>query len=514
MLKYAQSVLALAAISSLALPMSAHAQKAKDTLRIAFLEATQSTDPYTDSKPENRFLAAGLWDSLVVYDEFKHYYAPLLAKSFTRIDDQTYEFELRDDVKWHDGQTFDADDVVYTFEWLTAPDTKLRYKSDWDMLSAEKISQYKVRIKSKFPQPNTLEILANSVVIFPEHIHRALTDKETFGTKPVGTGMWRAIQVDRNAGDIFLKNPDYKMGGTAKPASNIGRVEVIPVPDEGTQMAHFLRGDVHLVRNTPLEQAELMVQNPQYAMTLAQSLSYLYIQFDAAGRSGLKPVQDVRVRRAMRMAINPEEVYHIRTGKNPLPRGMVESLCWKQEQNGCDYSKMPPAYDPEGAKKLLAEAGYPDGFNIQITTFNSTKDMAEVVVGQLRKVGIRASVDNQTFVAYRKKQAEGRLNSLVTAWSAGSSADVATTLNFFFSPGPRDYFQDPELVRLSKLGLTTIDPTKRREAVRQLMDRVNEQAYSFPIAPIPLVFLHIADLKVNNLRYDSYGLQPSDLNWK
>ncbi len=503
----------LALLAGFVIAPSAHAQKSKDHLRIAFLEATQSTDPYMDSKPENNFLGSAIWDTLITYDESAREYAPLLAKSFKRIDDTTFEFELRDDVKWQDGEAFDADDVVYTFGWATAPDTKLRNKADWEMLSAEKIDAHKVRIRSKYPMPNMLEILALRVFMFPEHVHKPLADKETFGTKPVGTGMWRATQVDRNLGDIFLKNPNYKHGGKAKPPSNIGRVDVIPVPDEGTQMAHFLRGDIHLLRNTPLEQAEEMAKDPRYAMTLAQSLSYLYILFDAAGRSGLKPMQDIRVRKAMMMAIKTDDVYRIRTGKHPLPRGLIESMCWKV-QEGCDYSVKPPAYDPEGAKKLLAEAGYKDGFEIQLTTFNSTKDMAEVVVNQLRKVGIRASVDAQTFVSYRKKQADGKLNGLVNAWSAGSSADISSTINFFYDAGPRDYFQDPELQAFAKAALSAMDPAKRKDAMRGLMDRTTEQAYAMPIAPIPLVFLHIADLKINELRYESYGIQPSDINWK
>jgi peptide/nickel transport system substrate-binding protein len=510
---YLKSGVAFALLTCLAAPTSSVAQKSKDTLRIAFLEATQSPDPYMDSKPENTFLGNAIWDTLITYDEAARQYSPLLAKSFKRIDDTTIEVELRDDVKWQDGEAFDADDVVHTFDWATAPETKLRNKADWEMLSAEKVGAHKVRIKSKFPMPNMLDIIAVRMFMFPEHVHKPLADKEAFGTKPVGTGMWRATQVDRNLGYIFLKNPNYKHGGKAKPASNIGRIDVIPVPDEGTQMAHFLRGDIHMLRNTPLEQAEEMAKNPQYAMTLAQSLSYLYMLFDAAGRSGIKPLQDIRVRKAMMMAVNGEEVYRIRTGKHPLPRGVIESMCWKV-QEGCDYSLKPPAFDPAAAKKLLAEAGYADGFDIQITTFNSTKDMAEVVVGQLRKIGIRASVDAVTFVAYRKKQSDGKLNALANAWSAGSSADISSTINSFYDPGPRDYFQDPELQKLAKLGLTAVDPEKRKEAMRGLMDRTTEQAYAFPIAPIPLVFLHIADLKINELRYEAYGILPSDINWK
>ena len=378
---------------------------------------------------------------------------------------------------------------------------------------AEKLGQYKVRIKTKEPVPNTRETLSTRMFIFPEHVHKPLAGKEAFGTKPIGTGMWRATQVDRNTGDIFLKNPDFKHGGRAKPASNIGRIEIIPVPDEGTQMAHFLRGDLDMLRNTPLEQAEAMAKDPRYTLTLAQSLAYLYMSFDAAGRSGLKPLQDVRVRKALMMAVNRDEVYRIRTGKNPLPRGTLDALCWKV-QEGCDYSAKPPPYDPDAAKKLLAEAGYADGFDIQLSTFNSTKDMAEVVTGHLRKIGVRASVDALTFVAYRKKQADGKLNSLVSGWSAGGGPDVTATLNFFFDPGPRDYFQDAKLHELAQLGRKTLDEAKRKAAVRELMDRTTGQAYAIPVAPIPLVFLHTSELKLNNLRYDAFGLLPSDINWK
>ncbi len=505
---------ALAAMALLAAPMPAAAQKAKDTLRMAFLEATQSTDPYMDSKPENNFLGHGIFDTLITYDEVDLRFAPLLAKSITRIDDKTFEFELRDDVKWSDGEKFDADDVVYTIGWATDPTSKLRFQADWAIIAgAEKIDQYKVRVKTKEPVPNTLEILSSRIFIFPEHAHKPLANKETFGTKPVGTGMWRVTQVDRNAGDIFIKNPDFKHGGKAKPASNIGRIEIIPVPDEGTQMAHFLRGDLHMLRNTPLEQAEEMAKKPGNAMTLAQSLAYLYMSFDAAGRSGLKPLQDVRVRKALMMAVNREEVYRIRTGKSPLPRGNLDALCWKV-QECCDYSAKLPSYDPDGAKKLLADAGYADGFDIQLSTFNSTKDMAEVVAGHLRKAGVRASVDALTFVAYRKKQSDGKINSLVSGWSAGGGPDVSATLNFFFDPGPRDYFQDPKLHELARLGLKTVDQATRKAAVRELMDRTTSEAYAIPVAPIPLVFLHISDLKINNLRYEPFGLLPSDLNWK
>ncbi len=503
-----------AAIAILATVAPAHAQKAKDTVTMAFLEATQSIDPYTDGKPENNFAGKAVWDALITYDETKHQYAPLLAKSWTRVDDTTYEFELRDDVKWDDGQPVTVDDVVYTFNWANDPKSNLRFRADWSFLDkVEKLGPSKVRITTRAPTPHALETLAYRMLVFPKHIHEPLADKEQFGTKPVGSSMYKVTSVDRNKGVTMVLNPSYKHGGAAKPPSNVGHLNIVPIPDFGTQTAQFLIGAVNLLRNVPLEQAEELAKDPRYTMTLAQSLSYVYMSIDAAGRTGTKALTDVRVRKAMVMAVNRDDVYRIRTGKHPLPRGTLEALCWSF-QEGCDYSVKLPAYDPAGAKKLLAEAGYADGFDISLATFNSTKDMAEVVAGDLRKVGIRASVDGLTFVAYRQKQSDGKLQSIVSGWSAGGGPDISSTLNFFFDAGPRDYFQDPRLHELAKFGQTTVDPVKRKAAMKELFDRATEQAYAIPVAPIPLVFLHSSDIKIGALAYDAFGINPSDINWK
>jgi peptide/nickel transport system substrate-binding protein len=506
------SVVSGAAI--LALCGSAEAQKAKDTVTMAFLEATQSVDFYLDPKPENDFMAAAIFDTLIQYDEKNYRYAPLLAKSWKLIDPKTIEFELRDDIKWQDGQAFDADDVVYTFNYLIDPNVKLRFKNNWAFMeSVEKLGSHKFRVVTKEAVPNVIENFAYGSPIYPEHAHKPLDDKNVFGTKPTGTGMYKALTVDRNNGFALQKNADYRHGGEAKPASNIGKFNVLPIPDFGTQTAQFMVGNVNLLRNMPLEQAEELSKNPAYTLTLAQSLAYVYMSFDAAGRSGLKATQDVRVRKAMMMAVNREEVYKIRTGNRPLPRGVPDALYWKF-QVGCGYTQALPKYDPDGARKLLAEAGYKDGFDIALSTFASTKDMAEVVSGHLRRVGIRASVDSLTFAAYRQKQADGKLNALVSGWSAGGQTDVSNTLDFFWEPGAKDYFQDPELHKLRDIGLNEIDEGKRKAAVTKLMDLTSERAYAMPVAPIPLVFLHSSDIAISGNSFGAFGIMPHHLNWK
>jgi peptide/nickel transport system substrate-binding protein len=506
------SMLAGAAI--LASTSAGHAQKAKDTVTMAFLEATQSVDPYLDPKPENEFMSTAVFDNLIHYDEKNYRYAPLLAKSWTQVDPKTIEFELRDDVKWHDGQTFDADDAVYTLNYLIDPAVKLRFKNNWAfMAKVEKLGPYKIRVTTKEAIPNVIENFAYTTVMFPEHAHKPLEDKNAFGTKPTGTGMYKVLSVDRNSGFALQKNPAYKHGGAAKPASNVGKLNILPIPDFGTQTAQFMVGNVNLLRNMPLEQAEELAKNPAYTLTLAQSLSYVYMSLDAAGRSGLKPLQDVRVRKALMMAVNREEVYKIRTGNRPLPRGVPDALCWKF-QIGCGYTVALPKYDPDGAKKLLAEAGYANGFDIVLSTFNSTKDMAEVVSGHLRKIGVRASVEGLTFAAYRSKQADGKFNALVSGWSAGGQPDVSNTLDFFFEPGAKDMFHDTELQKLRQIGLTEIDEAKRKAAVTKLMDLATERAYAIPVAPIPLVFMHSSDIVISGNSFAAFGIMPSYINWK
>ena len=504
----------VAAILFLAMAGNAQAQKSKDTLKVAFAEATQNADPYTDPKPENNFMGEALYDGLIAFDEHTLKFEPLLAESWRRVDPKTLEFKLRRDVKWSDGEKFTADDVVYTINWLANPKTRIRFRQNWAWIDkAEKVDDYTVRIIEKHPTTFDMVRLAYQTFIFPKHIHEPLKNKAEFGTRPVGTGMYKAVQVDRNKGAILLKNPDYRHGGTAKPASNIGRVEVKAIPDIGAQVAALLAGDVHIARGLSYDEAEGLAKDPRFTFTLAQSISYIYLYFDVAGRTGRKEFQDIRVREAMIRAINRNEVPTVRSGTRKLPRGNPEALCWRL-QRGCGYSEPIPAYDPAKAKALLAEAGYADGFDVSLTAFNSVKDFAEVIAGDLRKVGIRASVNAVTFSAYRAQQRDGKIEVMANAWSAGAMPDVSSTMTFFFAPSPRDYLKMPALYKMAKAVNAEMDDTKRRALTRALLDKVTKERLIVPVSALPLPIVHISDVTVREGRIQPHGYFMSDLNWK
>lgn len=504
------SATALAAVLGVS---PAAAQKSKDTLRVGFLEATQNADAYTDGKPENQFLGHALFDGLVEFDWRTAKTEPLLAESWKQVDAKTLEFKLRRDVKWHDGETFDADDVVYSLSWLTHPKTRLRFKRNWAWIErAEKVDSHTVRVVSKRPTPFALARLGKTN-IYPQHIHEPLERKSIFGTKPVGTSMYRATQVDKNRGVIMVANKGYKHGGKAKPASNIGNVRVRPITDRGSQIAEMLAGNVDVLRALTFDESDNMGKDPRFTFTLGQSIAYIYMYFDTAGRSGLEMFKDKRVREALAMAVNSDVVPTVRSGKRKLPRGNPKSLCW-EIQDGCGFSAKLPEFNPEKAKKLLAEAGYPNGFDVKLTAFNSVKDFAEVISGQLRKIGVRAAVNGVTFPTYRKNQRDGKIQINANAWSAGGLPDVSGTMGFFFSPGSRDYIKDPVLHKLSRRVNSEMDDAKRRELTKELLDRVINERYIVPVSALPLPIVHASNVDIATPRIEAYGYFMTDANWK
>lgn len=508
-------VVAAIGIIALTAGPQALAQKSKDTFRSAFRSPIRGLSYYYDPKPDTVFEQSAVFDGLVAYDEKAGKFEPLLAKSWKRIDAKTIEFELRDDVKWHDGEKFDADDVVYTYRWLIDPKTRIRFKRFWGWIeSVEKLGPYRVRITAKRPTPFDLTRHAYLTAILPEHIHGKLKNKVDFGRHPVGTGMYKAIQVDANKGIILERNDQYRHGGKGKPASNIKRMVFRAIPDTGTQIAEFLAGNLDMIRDMNLEQGENLAKQPGVELTVGQGISYLYMAIDAKGRSGVKALTDSRVRKALMMAVDRDAILKYRVGNRKV--AVPKAMCWKI-QAGCDFDVPLPEYDPAGARKLLAEAGYPNGLNLEITTFDNPtiRGAAELVSGMLARIGVRAKVDARVIGAYRKKQASGKIQVIAAAWPAGGFPDVSGTLGFIFSTPPsRDYHGDDTLRKMARRMNGIMDPVKRRALGKMVFNRATEMAYFIPLGPNPVNVVHRDTVSVDATAMGAFTIDPSGLRWK
>jgi peptide/nickel transport system substrate-binding protein len=486
------------------------ADKASGTLRVATLQPIQEISYYYDPTPDTVFESEAVYDSLVSFDVGRGEAEPLLAKAWRRIDPQTLEFDLRDDIKWQDGTKFTAADVAYTLGFLIDPKNVLRFKQNWTWMDkVEQLGDFRIRVHAKQPTPYDLTRFAYVTTILPQQQPGSPQDK---GHHPIGTGPYRATQVDQAKGIVLERNPDYRHGNSVKPGSNIQRIAIQPVPEEGTRIAQLLAGNLDMI-DVSLPQAQVLAQDPRFETTVVQGASFMYVAYDAQGRSGAKPVTDERVRRALTMAIDRPALLKLLAADAKLRT--PEAMCWRT-QAGCDYSLPLPPYDPAAAKKLLAEAGYPNGFDIEITAFVGTpSQIAEAVAGQWHAIGVNAKIDRQAVVSYRKKQQEGRIQVMIAAWPAGNIPDVSTTVDSFFAAGPADYSGDPALHDLAKQSSAAMDPAERRAIGRKLFDRATEKVYFLPIGPYPTVLVHTKEVAVTaSDRFTPLGYEVSDLNWR
>jgi peptide/nickel transport system substrate-binding protein len=512
----ARNLLVLVVLSAMLilLQQTAQAQRSDSVVRIPLLNPISVLDYYHDGSRETIFESQAIYDKLIQYNEPTKKYEPLLAKSWTRIDDQTLEFELRDDVQWHDGQSFSADDIIYTLKWLTDAETKIRFKRNFEHIaSIEKLGQNKIRIKNVAPTPSDLAGLAVETWMFPAHIHGKLSDKSSFGKKPVGTGPFRATQVDTNRGVILEAVKSYNHGGPDRSA-HIAKYVLRPIPDPGTQIAELLAGNLDAIVPVEIDQAKQLTADKRFAMTMNQSIFYNYLNFDATGRSDSKPLTDVRVRRALMMTIDPKAMAEAATGNRdfqPLPT----SMCWAA-QEGCGVQLANPPYDPAGAKKLLEAAGYPNGFDIVITTRPGGQYSfgAQMISGFFSKVGVRASINVVTNVGYRSLQRENKVQIYYGPWTAGGMPDVSSTLNFLGAESA-SIQEDATFAKLAAETMRTMDVNARRVAGGKTFDYVTEQGYLHAITPYPMIIVHNRDLDIQSLgRYNAFGFEPGDVKWK
>jgi peptide/nickel transport system substrate-binding protein len=504
---------AIAVSAALVLSAPAIAQKSAKTLRLALQDPIRTIDEYNDSKPENSLLSSVLYSSLLWFDARAQTLRPGLAKSWTRINPTTLEFDLRDDITWHDGEKVDADDVVTLISWIADDNSKYGRKNSFTFIKgAEKLSATKVRIVMKEPTAVDLITFAQITPIYPDHVFGPLAEKADFGRNPVGTGPYRATSVDRNKGIFAEKFKNYRLYGFDHPESNIEKFTALPVNDAQTQVAQFITGNIDLVRDLPPDQVRDLIKDGKFALTVSDGLTMAFLQLDASGRSGKKELQDARVRKALHMAIDRKTIASelIWGGGRAHP---IDAFCIKP-MAGCDYTTKAPDYDPAAARKLLAEAGYANGFELVIhSTGERNGRTAQAVAGYLTAVGVKTSVRVINFPTLSDLQRDGKLEAYVATYPP-SIADVDQTMNRFFAKGRRDFTGDRALNEATEAGASEADVAKRNAIYRAAFDKMNTEAYVLPLSTFPILFTHSNDLAVRNDSLGAWGAEIFDFSWK
>ena len=479
--------LAVGAIMTAIAASSASAQKAKDTLRLPFADPIGTILIYEDSKPEGSLTAGAVFDALLCFDAKKGSVEPLLASSWKWIDDRTLEMTMRQDIKFHDGSAFSADDVVFTVNWVVNPDNKVNIQNmvNW-MKNAEKVGPYKVRINLVKPFPAALEYVASTLAIYP-HDYYAKVGPKGMSDKPIGTGPYKVTEAVAGKTITLVKNPDYFKGG-AKGQPSIGKIVQRTIGETQTQVAELISGRLDWIWSVPPDLAKNLATRKDIKIINAESMRISYMTLDAEGKAS-KPMADVRVRRAMNHAIDREAI-----AKYIFPGTRLISANCHPIQFGCTQDVVKYEYNPAKAKALLAEAGYPNGFDVDLYAYRD-RQVTEAVIGNLRAVGINAKLVYMTFPAmYEKKLAKQTplVHSTTGSWSI---ADASVPLSVTFQGGPPDMAQDAQLTAWIVEAANLIDQDRRRALYQIAYQRITEQAYMVPLTTDVVTYAMNKDLE-------------------
>ena len=489
-----------------------NAQKSKDTVFLGITAPFHTLDTYHVPANEPGQYTRNMYGKLIVYDEHKGKFVPELAKSWKRIDDKTIEFELRDDVRFTSGNKFTAADVKYTLDYIGHPKLKIRFKRRYNWVKETQIlSRTRIRIVSKKVRADAMMVIAYRFYIYDKGVHEKLENKALYGAKSGSTtGVWKLLSIDKNKGVHLVRN-DEAVKKFPHRRAPIKFIRGIPIPDRQTQLAALLTGKIHSLRNPTADMVKQLRKNPDIRVSAFPTRNLTYMTFDSAGRSKNKIFMDKRVRQAFMKAVPRETlVKSFVAGADIAKR--PNAICYV-EVVACSFTSNPVGYDPAGAKKLLAEAGHPNGIDFELTVYPQYAELATAVAGELRKVGIRARVRPQPLASAGKRRGRGELTVLMAGYPTFAQPNTSNLMNFFFS-GNRDYSRDPIIQKARKIGITVIDLEKRKEIYRKALNRVNEESYIFPFVETPNVYAHSKNVNIKIGATSMTETRPSDYFWR
>jgi peptide/nickel transport system substrate-binding protein len=475
------------AVSGLALALAAlTAASYQGPPELVFVETGEasSLDPLRDLSVAAAGIDVHVFDQLVDYEGPGLKLVSKLAVSWDNPSPLQWRFKLRPGVRFHDGAELTADDVKFTFE--AAQDAKsLRKIYVTDIEKVEAVDKLTVVFTTKRPLANMLSTMGQ-MYILPRAAYERM-GADAFGKTPIGTGRYKVGQWDKGQRLVLEANERY-WGGKVEAA----RLVVRPISEATTRVAELRTGRAHIVKSVPVEMVKELESDPVATVVAAKGIRQVYYPLNTLK----KPFDDVRVRRALNYAVDREAIVkYVLDGRGEVRTGPLNPRAW-----GFDPSVKGYEYNPTLAKKLLDEAGYPNGVDI---TWNMTKgvivkdvEIAEAFANQLGKVGVRVKLNVLESGTLFQKYYAGDFEASITTWSLTADPDNLYTGLRIYSPVSK-WYQNPAVDKLIEAGRNTVDTEKRLKVYQELYRTLVEDA--------PWLMMHAQD--------ENYGVSRK-VNWK
>lgn len=450
-------------------------------------------DPHTITASASIRIFRQIYNTLIDVDDEMNF-IPELAQSWDQPDDLTYIFKLREGVKFHNGREMTAEDVKYSFERVLNPDTAAIGKSYYDSIdSIEVVDTYTVKFTLKEPfAPFLTNLTSLYGAIVPKEV---IEENGNLMQVACGTGPFMLKEWIPDNKIILEKNPDYYEEGLPK----LEGIEYYVMTDESSRIAALRTGNVHLIK-LPAASLSLLEGNDNVEIKPYQSNEYSFLGFNL----DLDKFKDVRVRQAISYAINRQEIIDLAYNGEATVTGFVTPAMgrWAIDFANEDLYQQ----NIEKAKQLMAEAGYPDGFETKIAVglYDDIRATGEILQKQLEQIGIKATIENLESGQY--VDAWSNRTHEMMAGRNGAGTDPNRAVAFFFSTtGSANVwgYSNPEVDALCDAGKVTVDEAERESIYKEAQKIVlNDSPNIFMASPMEYFFA----------RTNIEGFQPSTFN--
>jgi len=467
LLKTAGAAAAVAALNS----RIARAQARKPSLTIALPSTPETIDPHQFRSVLSGSIIGLMGEGLLTRDPQTMELKPLLAESWRNVNPTTWEFKLRKGVKFHNGEEFTSESVKFTVERIVTSKLNTLGKLTFPPSFGPEVTvvdPYTVRIVTKVPDPMlATRMAAESMSMAPA---KGLAEyKEKFVTdRFIGTGAFKLAENVVGDRVVVEANPGY---WGAKPPSQ--KIVWQVIPDAATRVAALQRGDIDVMLNLPIPLLANVEGDSKLAV-YSELGSSVHLLLLSALQSA--PLKDRRVRQALAHAIDRATILKsLYGGRGQLTNSVVA----RQVTNAIDPGAH--AYNPDRAKKLLAEAGQGSGFDLTLWQatgrWSQAEEAAQLIAGYWEKIGVRVSLQTLEWGEYNRRAGRGLLKDAgYYAFVNGTWDPSYLTQRFLPSYGSFRYFDAAgELKQIIEEHEQTFEPKKRRELATQVQKGLQEE---------------------------------------
>ena len=465
---------------------------AQGTLTVGHSIDPPGLNPFGHNAATFESITASTIEKLLYADASSPIIQPGLAHAWNWSDDALrLTLHLRQDVSFHNGEPFDAEAARFSLEQLMASTFLATFTNDLGLQRVVVDDPHTITLHFEQPAGNAEFVLARASFVVPP-VYYEQVGAQGFASRPVGTGPYAFVEWVRDDRVVFEAFDGY-WGDDPRLERIVWRI----IPEASSRVAALEAGEVDLITDVVPGARSRIIGNPNLELVsrpgLRKFATFFEMRYD-------HPVADARVRRALNYAVDKSALVALFEGEATALEGqyLTEGIL------GFNPDVDPFHYDPDAARALLAEAGYPDGFAMTLKytvgRYPLDREMGEVVAAYLEAVGIRVEQIPLDIVEFNRQHAEEETMGPAWQWGLLTPADPHMTLGLF-RPGTffQRYPDDPTIAELFAAGLREVDPTRRETIYQELVLRWNED---------PLGIYTIVPNDLYAIRADVVGFVP------